>query len=74
MPNMSGLESTRRIREFESMVGRERNYIVALTAHCSDEDRADCADAGMDGFMCVCFGGDGGILCRRFSAYCFGAR
>lgn len=49
-----GLESTRQIRSFEAMLGvtdKERNYIVALTAHSSDEDKRDCRDAGMQSFM-----------------------
>lgn len=54
MPVLNGLDSTRQIREFEALleVAQEgRNYIVALTAHTSDEDKRDCREAGMDSFM-----------------------
>lgn len=54
MPNMNGLEATRRIREFEALLNtpeHERNYIVALTAHASEEDRRECLSVGMDRFL-----------------------
>lgn len=54
MPVMNGLESTRRIRDFEAMLETpeaSRLYIVALTAHSSDEDKRDCREAGMQSFM-----------------------
>jgi CheY-like chemotaxis protein len=50
MPEMDGIEATRKIREFEK--GREsRTCIFALTAHARREDREECLAAGMDGFM-----------------------
>jgi len=46
MPNMDGLESTRKIRAF----GFDRP-IVALTANAFDDDRNSCFDSGMNDFM-----------------------
>lgn len=46
MPNMDGLESTRKIRAF----GYERP-IIALTANAFDDDRNACFDSGMNDFM-----------------------
>ena len=51
MPNMSGLEATYRIREFEALTKRPRTPIVALTAHTLPEDERACRAAGMDGFI-----------------------
>ncbi|HEV7920233.1 MAG TPA: ATP-binding protein [Thermoanaerobaculia bacterium] len=45
MPNLDGLEVTRRYRENEKH-GRTR--ILALTAHTSREDRERCLESGMD--------------------------
>ena len=51
MPEMDGLEATRRIRAGE--VGEELAHvpIVALTAHVSEDDRRRCQEAGMDAFL-----------------------
>jgi len=49
MPDMDGLEATRRIRASES--GRRRTPIVALTAGVSPDDRSLCLKAGMDGHL-----------------------
>ena len=46
MPNMDGLESTRKIRAF----GFDRP-IIALTANAFDDDRNACFDSGMNDFM-----------------------
>ena len=46
MPNMDGLESTRKIRAFGSTMP-----IIALTANAFDDDRNACFDSGMNDFM-----------------------
>jgi len=46
MPNMDGIEATRRIREMGSDV-----RIIAFTANAFGEDVRACHDAGMDGFV-----------------------
>lgn len=50
MPEMDGLEATRRIRERERRTN-SHIPIVALTAHVSQEDRDRCLEAGMDGHL-----------------------
>ena len=45
MPNVDGLEATKRIRQMEKKEGRSRVPIVAVTA---DAARQTCLDAGMD--------------------------
>jgi PAS domain S-box-containing protein len=48
MPNLDGLEATRRIRA----AGAGRNaYIVAMTANAMQGDRELCIDAGMDDYV-----------------------
>lgn len=49
MPHMDGLECTRRIRRLEAR-HHEHIPIIALTAHVSEIDQAQCLAAGMDGF------------------------
>jgi CheY-like chemotaxis protein len=52
MPEMDGLEATRRIREAEKVGRRKsRTPIVALTASTLEGDRQVCNDAGMDDFL-----------------------
>jgi PAS domain S-box-containing protein len=51
MPNVDGFEMTRRIREHEASSGGPRVPILALTAHAGIENKRECLDAGMDGFL-----------------------
>jgi PAS domain S-box-containing protein len=51
MPNMDGLEATRRIRAIEADSNAPRTPILALTANASADDREACLAAGMDGFL-----------------------
>ena len=48
MPDLDGLEATRRIRAHEH---GHRATIVALTANVFDSDEARCRAAGMDGYL-----------------------
>lgn len=48
MPEMDGLESTRRIRQQQLC---KQPIIIALTANATTNDRAKCFEAGMDDFM-----------------------
>ena len=62
MPNMDGMEATRKIREIEADPALRQGYvglralkeplgIVGLTAHARKEDEAACYDSGMNGFL-----------------------
>jgi hypothetical protein len=48
MPEMDGLDATRRIRALEGARDWARTPIVALTASALPEDRQRCIEAGMD--------------------------
>ncbi len=52
MPEMDGLESTQKIREFEVSTKKTKPaYIVAVTANAFSEDKQKCFEAGMDDFI-----------------------
>ena len=51
MPELDGLEATRRIRAAEAAMRLPRTRIVALTANAFGEDREACLAAGMDDFL-----------------------
>jgi len=49
MPNMDGLEATRKIRQLPNVP--QDLPIIALTANAFDDDRNACFDSGMNDFM-----------------------
>jgi len=51
MPEMDGIEATRKIRTLEQKQGRSSVRIVGLTADARQEVRERCQDAGMDAFL-----------------------
>jgi CheY-like chemotaxis protein len=53
MPEMDGLEATRRIRqEFPPAEGgKRRPYVIAMTANAMTDDRHICLQAGMDDYL-----------------------
>ena len=52
MPELDGVESTKKIREFEETNKVERQvYIVAVTANAFSEDKLKCFEAGMNDFI-----------------------
>jgi CheY-like chemotaxis protein len=51
MPQLDGIETTKRIRGLEAGQSGRRTPILALTANTLVEDRYACFEAGMDGFL-----------------------
>jgi PAS domain S-box-containing protein len=51
MPQLDGIETTKRIRAREAGQPGRQTPILALTANTLVEDRYACFDAGMDGFL-----------------------
>jgi CheY-like chemotaxis protein len=49
MPEMDGIETTRRIREYWSE--QQQPYILAMTAHAMEGDRQWCLASGMDDYV-----------------------
>ena len=58
MPEMSGFEASRQIRDYENRQGLARVPIVALTADVKKGIEAECAEAGMDGDLSKPFSQD----------------
>jgi PAS domain S-box-containing protein len=50
MPEISGFEVARKIRQVEESTGRH-TPVVALTAHAMEGDRQRCFEAGMDAYI-----------------------
>lgn len=48
MPDLDGLEATRRIRQMEQARGLAETPIVAVTAHASGSSAQQCREAGMN--------------------------
>jgi signal transduction histidine kinase/CheY-like chemotaxis protein len=51
MPQLDGIETTKRIRRLEAGQPGGQTPILALTANALVEDRYACFEAGMDGFL-----------------------
>lgn len=51
MPQLDGIEATKRIRTHEAAIGGHHTPILALTANTLVEDRYACFEAGMNGFL-----------------------
>lgn len=51
MPEMDGMEATRKIREREHLLALPPVFIAALTANILPEDRRRCLQAGMNAYL-----------------------
>lgn len=51
MPQLDGIEATKRIRAHEAATGSQHTPVLALTANTLVEDRYACFEAGMNGFL-----------------------
>jgi len=51
MPNMSGIEATKKIREIETSLGTQQTPIIALTANTFETDKERFIKAGIDEFL-----------------------
>lgn len=51
LPDIDGIEATRRIRQGEQSAGTHRTPIIAVTADAMPGHREQCISAGMDGFL-----------------------
>jgi CheY-like chemotaxis protein len=51
MPVMDGLESTRRIRDFEQSTSKSRVRIIALTGLAQADIQSEAIRSGMDVFL-----------------------
>ena len=51
LPDMDGLEVSRRLRALQQQGAWPGAPIVALTAHAGTQDRRACRAAGMDGML-----------------------
>ncbi|MFH0995047.1 MAG: response regulator [Pseudomonadota bacterium] len=51
MPEMDGLEATRKIRNSQSAIFNRRIPIIAMTAHAMQGDREHCMKAGMNDYV-----------------------
>jgi CheY-like chemotaxis protein len=51
MPEMDGIEATRRIKDMFEAADRRQPPIVALTANAFSVDRQRCLDGGMDDYL-----------------------
>jgi CheY-like chemotaxis protein len=72
MPEMDGLEATRRLR---GMGLTPEPNVIALTANASPVDRDTCFEAGMDGFLAKPLRLDDlrEVLCRHCMGWARGA-
>jgi CheY-like chemotaxis protein len=68
MPEMDGMEATRRIRLIEAERGRPRSAVVALTAYALKEDQQACVDAGMDDYLAKPINTDGVLVLPHSTA------